>query len=110
VYSSAPENSFVLRRVLGPLGLTPNRVSFIMLTEAMIELSRAGVGVGILPRWSAQRAITGGAVVPVSITKRGMQRQWAAATLAAQPDPAYIADFLDLVTARALPVRTRQSA
>ena len=108
VYSSAPENSFVLRRVLGPLGLTPNRVSFIMLTEAMIELSRAGVGVGILPRWSAQRAIAGGAVVPISITKRGMQRQWAAATLAAQPDPPYIADFLDLVTARALPVRARQ--
>ena len=64
VYSSAPEESFVLRRVMAPLSLTPRRVSFIMLTEAMTELARAGIGVGILPRWSAQRAIAAGAVVP----------------------------------------------
>jgi DNA-binding transcriptional LysR family regulator len=61
LYSSRPEESFLLRRVLGPAGLKPARVSFIMLTEAMIELARAGTGVGILPRWSAQRAIAGGA-------------------------------------------------
>ena len=71
VYSSAPEESFVLRRVMAPLSLTPRRVSFIMLTEAMTELARAGIGVGILPRWSAQRAIAAGAVVPLSITRRG---------------------------------------
>ena len=110
VYSSAPEESFVLRRVLGPLGLTAKRVSFIMLTEAMTELARAGVGVGILPRWSAERAIAAGAVKSVSITRRGMQRRWAAATLAAQQTPAYIGEFLDLVAERALPVRGRASA
>jgi LysR family transcriptional regulator for metE and metH len=106
VYSSAPEESFVLRRVMAPLGLTPRRVSFIMLTEAMTELARAGVGVGILPRWSAQRAIAAGVVVPVSITRRGMHRRWAAATLAAHTAPAYIDDFLDLVATRALPARS----
>ncbi len=31
LYSSAPEESFLLRKVLGPEGLTPARVSFIML-------------------------------------------------------------------------------
>jgi LysR family transcriptional regulator for metE and metH len=105
VYSSAPEDSFVLRRVLGPRGLAAKRVSFIMLTEAMTELARAGVGVGILPRWSAERAISSGAVKAVSITSRGMQRRWAAATLAAQAPPPYLDEFLDLVVARALPSR-----
>ena len=110
VYSSAPEESFVLRRVMAPLSLTPRRVSFIMLTEAMTELARAGIGVGILPRWSAQRAIAAGAVVPLSITRRGMQRRWAAATLAAHATPAYLDDFLDLVAERALPARSQQTA
>jgi LysR family transcriptional regulator for metE and metH len=110
LYSSAPEESFVLRRVLGPLGLTAKRVSFIMLTEAMTELARAGVGVGVLPRWSAERALAGGAVKAVSITRRGMQRRWAAATLAAHPSPGYLDEFLDLVAARALPARGRESA
>jgi LysR family transcriptional regulator for metE and metH len=105
VYSSAPENSFVFRKVLAPHALTAGRVSFIMLTEAMTELAKAGVGVGVLPRWSAQRAISSGAVAAVSITKRGMRRQWAAATLAAQPELRYVTDFLDLVAERALPAR-----
>jgi LysR family transcriptional regulator for metE and metH len=111
VYSSAPEESFLLRRVMAPLNLTPRRVSFIMLTEAMTELARAGIGVGILPRWSAQRAIAAGSVVPLSITRRGMQRRWAAATLAAHSPPAYVDDFLDIVAERALPARSaRHSA
>jgi LysR family transcriptional regulator for metE and metH len=105
VYSSVPEESFLFQKVLGPLGLTPAKVSFIMLTEAMIELARAGMGIGILPRWSAQRAIGSGAVVALSITRRGLRRRWAAGTLAAQADPPYIADFADLIAERALPAR-----
>jgi LysR family transcriptional regulator for metE and metH len=112
VYSSVPEESFLFQRVLGPLGLRPAKVSFIMLTEAMIELARAGMGIGILPRWSAQRAIGSGAVVALSITKKGLRRRWMAGTLAAQPDPPALDDFIDLVADRALPTRTtaRESA
>ena len=110
LYSSAPEESFALQRVLRPRGLVASRVSFIMLTEAMIELARAGTGVGILPRWSAQRAIASGAVAALSITRRSMRRHWAAATLAAHADPPYLADFIDLVAERALPIRGRASA
>jgi len=112
LYTSRPEESFVLRRVLSPAALVPERVSFIMLTEAMIELARAGTGVGVLPRWSAQRAIAAGAVVAVPITRRGMRRQWVAATLAAQADPPFMVDFIDLLAERAFPVRSgvRESA
>jgi LysR family transcriptional regulator for metE and metH len=111
LYSSRPEESFLLRRVMAPAGLKPARVSFIMLTEAMIELARAGNGVGIMPRWSAQKAIASGAVAALSITRRGMRRQWVAATLAAQPEPPYLSDFIDLIAERALPARaTAESA
>lgn len=105
LYTSAPEESFVLRKVLGPAGLVPKRLSFIMLTEAMIELARAGIGVGVLPRWSAERAITSKAVVPVSIGRRGVHRQWSAATLRARQDPPYLTDFIDLLAERAAPAR-----
>ena len=108
LYSSSREESFLLQKVLRPAGLTASRVSFIMLTEAMIELARAGVGVGILPRWSAQRAIASRAVVPLSITRSGKRRHWTAATLAAAPEPAYISDFLGLLTERALPARAQR--
>jgi len=106
LYSSAPEESFVFRELFTPAGLVPARVSFIMLTEAMIELAKAGTGAGVLPRWSAQRAIATGAVAGLSLTRRGMRRQWVAATLAAQPDPPYMTDFIDLLADRALPARS----
>ena len=103
IYSSRPEDSFVFRKVLGPEGLRPHRVSFIMLTEAIVELARAGTGVGVLPRWSALRAIAGGGIAALSITREGLRRQWAAATLAAQPDPPFLVEFLDLVAEREMP-------
>jgi hypothetical protein len=34
-----------------------------------------------------------------------VRRQWSAATLAVQPDPPYLVDFIDLVAERALPSR-----
>jgi DNA-binding transcriptional LysR family regulator len=76
----------------------------------MIELARAGIGVGILPRWSAQRAIGSGAVAALSITRRAMRRRWVGATLAAQADPPYLVDFMDLVAERALPIRAGKPA
>jgi LysR family transcriptional regulator for metE and metH len=115
IYSSAKEESFVLTQVFARNGLTPARISFIMLTEAMMELARAGVGVGVLPRWSAHRAIASGALKAVSIGRRGVHRQWTAATLAARRDPDHLVAFIDLIAERAGPVRvvagsTRASA
>jgi len=105
LYSSAPEESFVLRRILGPAGLTPTRFTFIMLTEAMIEMAKAGLGVAVLPRWSAQAAIATRSIVPLSITRRGIRRNWTAATLKALAEPAWLADFIELIAAQALPTR-----
>jgi LysR family transcriptional regulator for metE and metH len=105
IYSSAREESFVLTRVLAPAGLTPKKVSFIMLTEAMVELARAGVGVGVLPRWSAHRAIASGAVAALSIGRKGVHRQWTAATLKARTEPEHLVAFIDLVAERAGPAR-----
>ncbi len=106
LYSSSPDDSFVLKRVFAPANLVPSRLSFIMLTEAMIEMAKAGLGVAVLPRWSAQAAIATRSVVPLSLTRRGIRRYWTAATLKAQPMPVWLTDFIDLIAERAMPART----
>jgi LysR family transcriptional regulator for metE and metH len=113
LYASDPRDSFMFRRVLEPAGVTPKRVSFVMLSEAILEMAKAGIGIGIMPRWSAQPAIQARALVALSITRRGMHRQWSAATLQSQAEPAYLRDFIELVATRALPaipIRHRASA
>jgi len=105
LYSSSPEESFVLQRVLAPAGHMPAKLSFIMLTEAMIEMARAGLGVAVLPRWSAEPSIAARSLLPLSITRRGIRRNWTAATLKAQAMTPWLEDFVNLVAERALPAR-----
>lgn len=105
LYSSSPEESFVLQRVLAPAGHTPARLSFIMLTEAMIEMARAGLGVAVLPRWSAQPSIAARSLIALSITRRGIRRYWTAATLKAQARTPWLEDFIELIADRAMPAR-----
>jgi hypothetical protein len=61
--------------------------------------------VGILPRWSAQAALAARAVVPLSITRRGVGRRWTAATLKTPAEPLWLTDFIALIAERALPAR-----
>jgi LysR family transcriptional regulator for metE and metH len=105
IYSSSPQESFVLQRVLAPAGHAPARLSFIMLTEAMIEMARAGLGVAVLPRWSAQSAIAARSLIPLSIGRRGIRRYWTAATLKAQAMTPWLENFIELIADRAMRAR-----
>lgn len=105
LYSPMRERGFTVRRILEPAGVVPARRSHIQLTEAILEMVKAGLGVTALPRWSVEPAIREGAVVPLRVTRRGVQRQWTAATLADRPDLPWLDDFLSLLRAEAAPVR-----
>jgi DNA-binding transcriptional LysR family regulator len=68
-------------------------------------MAKAGLGAAVLPRWSAQAAIADRSVAALSITKHGIRRNWTAATLTAQTEPVWLADFIDLIAAQAFPAR-----
>lgn len=108
LYASDPRDSFTVRHVLEPAGVTPRRISFVRLSEAILEMAKAGIGIGVMPRWSAQPAIDAGGVRALSITRRGMHRQWSAATLQTSAEPPYLRDFIALLAARALPARAEE--
>jgi LysR family transcriptional regulator, regulator for metE and metH len=108
LYSTDPKDSFTLGHVLAPAGVTPARVSSVQLTEAIVEMVRAGLGVGVLPRWSVEPSLAGGAIRALRITRRGVVRRWSAAQLKAREEPPFVRDFLGLLKAQALPARRRQ--
>ena len=110
LYSPTRERGFTARRILEPARVVPARMSYIQLTEAILEMVKAGLGVTALPRWSVEPAIQDGSVVPLRVTRRGVQRQWAAATLAERPDLPWLDEFLSLLRMDAVPARTRRPA
>lgn len=96
--------SFLFREILEPAGVTPAKISRVPLTEAMLEMVKAGLGVAVLERWAVAPALDSGAVRAVRITRRGIIRQWSVATLRSAGEPQWRTDFIELLRTSA-PVR-----
>lgn len=97
-------------KTLAREGVRPRRHTAVMLTEAIVELVRAGVGVSALPRWTLTRELRSGEIVALPFTKKGLVRKWGAATLktsAAQPPIETLIELLSRVRPGSSEVRTR---
>jgi LysR family transcriptional regulator for metE and metH len=99
VYTVPRAESSVFRLVLMPAGVTPRRVSAIALTEAIIEMVKAGVGISVLARWAVAPHVEAGTLRAVRLTSRGLHRQWSAAVLRQDPTPLYLREFARLLAA-----------
>jgi LysR family transcriptional regulator for metE and metH len=107
LYSSSPDDSFTIQRILRPAGVTPRQVSFVMLTEAILEMVKARLGVSVMQTWAIEPALRAGDVRAVPITAAGIRRQWSAATLKDAGRAAHVDAFIDLLAARAMPARAK---
>jgi LysR family transcriptional regulator for metE and metH len=90
------ENRFV-QEVLLPGGNLPRQVSDVHLTEAIVELVKAGLGVSVLARWAIAPRVRSGEVVAVPIGEHGTYRHWSAAYLNYKIVPHHLAAFVTLL-------------
>ena len=97
MYDLAEEESFLLRDVLGPAGARPRRISRVPLTEAILELVRAGLGVSVFARWAVAPQVEAGALVALRLTRRGLRRTWRAETLPGLLEHDYARAFVRLL-------------
>lgn len=109
---SPPEESTVMRRVLLPAGVRPRRITQVMLTEAILELVRAGQGVSVLSSWSVAPFVSSGRLAARPFTSKGLRRRWHSARLVAAAATEWILAFEDLLARRPplskLPVNARR--
>jgi LysR family transcriptional regulator for metE and metH len=109
VYRAERADSFIFSRVLGPAGVEPARVSQVPLTEAILELVKAGLGISVMARWAIEPAIKTGAVRAIRITRRGVRRAWTAVTLKDRVEPKWQKEFLSLLSKQALPAKMERA-
>jgi len=103
LYSIPPEANLVFREVLGPAGVRPKRVTHIQLTEAIVEMVKAGLAVSVLPRWSVAPQLERGELLARSLTRAGRFRSWSAAWRRRDPPPSLL-DFVELLARHPLPL------
>ncbi len=103
-YSSA-EDSTVMQKFLLPAGVQPKNLQRVVLTEAILEMVKAGLGIAVLARWAVAPYARSGAVKAIPLAQHALRRQWSAVTLKQRSTPEYMKEFVRLLTEDALPAR-----
>jgi len=88
------EESSVLLQFLKPAGVAPKRIREVALTEAIVSLVKAGMGVAVLTRWAVAPQLASGELKAVKLTREGFYREWSVAQLKNKSAPAYVEEFI----------------
>ncbi|MBI3405040.1 MAG: LysR family transcriptional regulator [Acidobacteria bacterium] len=99
LYDVPKEESMIFRDVLMPAGVQPRRVSRVQLTEAIVEMVKAGLGISVLPGWVVAPYFRAKELRGAPLTRSGVFREWSAATMRKSRQPSYVQDFVDLLAA-----------
>lgn len=111
IYSVSEEESTLFQKVLKPAGVRPKQTSRVELTEAIIEMVKAGIGVSVMAGWAVKPQLDSGELAGIPLTSgKGFYRQWSAAMLKDAAPPIYLHEFLKLLAARTGPVLQAQPA
>lgn len=92
------EESTLLQKFLVPANIEPKEVLEMPLTEAVIEMAAAGMGVALAAQWSVAPQAKAGRIVTRPFTRRGLRRTWYAATLRDQACSPALAEFVELLS------------
>jgi LysR family transcriptional regulator for metE and metH len=103
------EESRVLNEILLPAGIVPARVDEIQLTEAIIEMVRANLGIAVLARWAVKPAVQAGLVVSRPLTARGVRRRWSVVMPKSLGPADFVREFIDLLARNAPEPTTRRN-
>jgi LysR family transcriptional regulator for metE and metH len=99
-YSVPLRQLTVFREFLAPGGVQPARVSRVDLTEAMVEMVKANLGIAVLARWAVARHLNPASLKAIPLGRNGFRRTWYAATAKSRRSPGYIESFVDLLANR----------
>ncbi len=80
---------------------SPPDVEVVPLTEALVTLVSADLGVGLVSRWAISPYAQAGSVVARRFTKRGLRERWSAAYRIDAQEPAPLARLAELLRTEA---------
>jgi LysR family transcriptional regulator for metE and metH len=95
-YVPRDESRFV-SEILEPAGVLPASIEPVQLTEALIEMVKAGLGVAVLARWAVMPHVRDGSLRAVRVTAQGYYRHWHAAMPKHLADADYLTAFVRLL-------------
>lgn len=105
LYNLREEESTLLNDVLRPAGVRPRRVMRVALTEAIVEMVKAGMGISVMARWAVAPYVRSGVLTAIPLTASGFHRRWSAVYRADGTNDVFLADFAQRIASNAFPAR-----
>jgi LysR family transcriptional regulator for metE and metH len=99
------EESTVCNRILRGAGVAPGAIQEVQLSEAIIELVKAGLGIAVMAEWAVAPYVRARSIRALPLTRRGYRRLWTAVVLRDMATVPYVDDFIRLL-AKQSPVST----
>ena len=98
IYKESFDSDHFSGRILIPAGITPAKITKMQLTEARLEMVKAGLGVTVLSRWLVKPLIKGdSSIKQIRITSKGFYRTWYTVALDQKKDNPYIKQFISFL-------------
>ena len=91
------QHSFLFESVFTKMQVQPKKVIHLPLTEANIEMVRAGLGVTVMNSWILKNYKNAKDLSFIAVTKKGLYRKWYLATLRNRNKTDHMAAFSELV-------------
>lgn len=79
-YSQNVMPGFEYERFIRPSGVIPQQVELVEMTDAIIELISAGLGMSILSKWAVEAALQSQRVSCTQLGELGLDLEWSALT------------------------------
>lgn len=103
MYKVEDEHSTVLQEYFKPAGVRPGKIYKIQLTEAILEMAKANLGIALLAEWSVKPLLDGNELVTIPLDNP-IGRQWRAKRLKDWDAPLYVDAFISHMKAE-IPAR-----
>jgi LysR family transcriptional regulator, regulator for metE and metH len=95
------KESYFYRVFLEPAGVLPFQSKSLPLTEAIVGMVKARMGVAVVARWMVLPHLRGSGLKAVRIGKHGLYREWWAVMVNRKRIPKYMTNFIDLIASDA---------
>ena len=95
IHSLPLESVSLFSQVLIPEGVQPKNVIQVQVTEAIIEMVKAGLGVNVMAKWIVEPYLKDGEIALVPVTKRGINRTWNVIRMKQDSPPQYLVNFVE---------------
>lgn len=92
------KESTLFKKIFDPAGVAPAKIMEIQLTEAVMEMVKAGFGMTVLAKWAANPYLQSKELKALKLTKAGLRRTWYAVTLKDERAPGYLRAFAEYLS------------